>query len=273
VNPTAALLAILIIPLVVIGGVIVIGLPGPEAQKLFLYCAVGYTVGTVATTFTAGTRRPDLSKGIDEPAITRYGLVVGASTAFGLGVLTFAMASGRPVIGFAGAAVGGAWFCVWLPPKFRTITAECSIVINRDVHSVFALMSDFRTMVKWYPGAESVEMVTPEPIGPGTRFKESGHLPSSGNRIAGQDQIVDFEPDRRYSSTTLGAMKNLDVVTFETVGAGTRVSLRSQTELQPWMALIGAALFKRTLARDVVNMREAAWARAKQLLEGQETPA
>ena len=177
------------------------------------------------------------------------------------------------MIGFVVAAVGAAWFCVWLPPKLRTITAECSIVINRDVPAVFGLMSDFRTMVKWYPGTETVEMITPEPIRPGTRFKESGHLPTTGNPITGLDQIVDFEPNRRYSSTTLGSMKNLDVVTFEAVATGTRVSLRSQAELQLWMALIGAALFKGSIARDIVNMREAAWARAKQLLEGQEVPA
>ncbi len=61
-------------------------------------------------------------------------------------------------------------------------------------------------------------------------------------------------------------------MTFEAVGPGTRVSLRSVAELQFWMALIGVALFKSFLARDIVKMREAAWARAKQLLEGQEEP-
>lgn len=269
---TGALLAILIVPLVVIGGAIVIGLPAPSAAKLFLYAAVGYAAGTASATAAASSRKPDLSKGIDEHAITVYGVQVGASVAFGLGVLSFAVAQGWPVVGLFVATVGAAWFCVWLPPRFRTVTAECSIVINRDASAVFGLMSDFRTMVRWCPGYESVEMVTPEPIGPGTQFKESGHLPT-GNPASGQDQIVDFEPNQRFSSTTFGAMKNLDVVTFESVGTGTRVSLRSQAELQLWMALIGTALFKGSLARDILNMREAAWARAKELLEGQEFPA
>jgi hypothetical protein len=38
------------------------------------------------------------------------------------------------------------------------------------------------------------------------------------------------------------------------------------------MALIGVALFKSSLARDIVSMREAAWARAKALLEGSAEP-
>jgi hypothetical protein len=69
-------------------------------------------------------------------------------------------------------------------------------------------------------------------------------------------------------------MKNLDVVTFEPVGAATRVALRSTVELPLWLGLIGVALFKSSLAGSIVTMREAAWARAKQLLEsdGQATP-
>ena len=83
------------------------------------------------------------------------------------------------------------------------------------------------------------------------------------------DQIVDFEPNRRFSATTLsGGMKNLDVVTFEAVGAGTRVSRRFVVELQLWMALIGASFFRSSLARDVVTNQQIAWNRAKQLLEG-----
>ncbi len=268
-----ALLAILVAPLVVIGAVIATGLPPTTARQTFIYGFVAFVVATFAATMAAQSRKPDLSRGIDEQAITVYGVLVGASAAFGLGALSFALATGWPMIGFVVAVVGAAWFALWLSPRLRLMTAECSIVINRDVPSVFALMGDFRTMVKWYPGCEVVEMVTPEPIGPGTRFASRGHL-SSGNPVSGVDQIVDYEPNHLYSSRTLGSMKNLDVVTFEPVGAGTRVSLRAVVELQFWMALIGVALFKSSLARDMVKMREAAWTRAKQLLEsdGQATP-
>jgi hypothetical protein len=198
-------------------------------------------------------------------------VLVGASTAFGLGTLAFAVAAGWPVIGLAVAAAGAAWFVLWLPPRFRLMTAECTIVINRGVPPVFAFMSDFRTMVKWDPRCEAVEMLTPEPIGPGTRFAERGRL-TGGNPVSGVDQIIDFEPNRRFSSTSLSGMRNLDVVTFEAVGQGTRVSRRFVVELQFWMALLGVALFKSSLARETVTNQETAWARAKELLEGQQEP-
>ena len=264
---TGALLAILAFPVIVIGGAISLGLDAAAAHSFFFRAFLVYLAGTAATTAWGASRKPDLSKGIDEQAITLYGVLVGASAAFGLGTLTFALASGWPVVGLIVAAVGTAWFAVWLSPRFRTMTAECSIVINRDVPAVFALMSDFRTYVRWYPGTESVEMVTPEPIGPGTRFKERGHLPG-GNPVTGEDRIIDLKPNQSYSSTTVGNMKNLDVVTFEAVGAATRISLRAVVELQLWMGLIGVALFKASLARDIVKMRETAWAQAKVLLEG-----
>jgi hypothetical protein len=261
------LLLILVAPLIAIGGVIATGIDRATAQHVLLFAAIAFGVSTAATTAAATSMKPDLSKGIDEHAITQWGVMVGASVAFGLGTLTFVLGANWPLVGLSCAAAGGAWFALWISPKLRLVTAACSIVINRDVPAVFALMSDFRTMVKWYPGTEAVEMVTPEPIGPGTRFSERGRL-ATGEPVTGMDQIVDFEPNRRYSSTTVtGGMKNLDVVTFEAVGVATKVSLRSTVELQLWMGLLGIALFKSSLARSTVTLREAAWAQAKQILE------
>jgi hypothetical protein len=268
------LLLILVAPLIAIGGVIATGIDRATAQHVLLFAAIAFGGMTAATTAAATSAKPDLSKGIDEQAITRYGVLVGTSAAFGLGTLTFVLAANWPLVGLALAAAGGAWFALWIPPRLRLMTAQCSIVIDRDVRAVFALMSDFRTMVKWYPGTEAVDMVTPEPIGPGTRFSERGRLPT-GEPVTGMDQIVEFEPNKSYSSTTVtGGMKNLDVVTFEPVGAATRVALRSTVELPLWLGLVGVALFKSSLAGSIVTMREAAWARAKQLLEsdGQATP-
>jgi carbon monoxide dehydrogenase subunit G len=268
------LLVILVIPLVVIGGTSAAGLTRASQQEVFAFGVLTFVVGTATTTMAARARKPDLSKGIDEQAITLEGVLVGASAAFGLGAVSFALATGWSVVGLAVAAAGAAWFAIWLPPRFRLMTAECSIVINRDVPAVFAFLSDLRTMVKWDPRCDSVEMLTPEPIGAGTQFSERGRL-AGGNPVSGVDQIVEFEPNRRFSATTLsGGMKNLDTVTFEAVGEGTRVSRRYVVELQLWMALIGVALFKSSLARETVTNQETGWARAKQLLEsgGQATP-
>jgi Polyketide cyclase / dehydrase and lipid transport len=267
------LLVILAVPLIVIGGATAAGLSQINEREVFAFAVLVFVVGTTTTTVAARARKPDFSKGIDEQAITVEGVLVGASVAFGLGAVSFALATGWPVVGLAVAAAGAAWFAIWLPPRFRLMTAECSIVINRDAPAVFAFLSDFRTMVKWDPRCEAVEMLTPEPIGPGTRFSERGRL-AGGNPVSGVDQIVDFEPNRRFSATTLsGGMKNLDVVTFEAAGEGTRVSRRYVVELQLWMALIGVALFKSSLARETVTNQEVAWARAKQLLESAEPTA
>jgi uncharacterized membrane protein len=264
--PSGWLVVILVAPLVVIGSVIALGLDRESAHRLFAVASVVFAAGTLSSTLSAAFRKPDLSRGIDEQAITVFGLLVGASTAFGLGAVTFALAYGWPVVGLMVAAVGAVWFAIWLPPKLRLVTSECSVVINRDVQSVFQLISDFRTMPQWDARCLAVEMLTPEPIGPGTRFSERGRL-ANGNPFAGVDQIVDYEPNRRYSTTALSGMKNLEVVTFESMGEGTRVSRRFVVELQLWMALIGVALFKSVIARDTAANQQAAWARAKQLLE------
>jgi uncharacterized protein YndB with AHSA1/START domain len=266
VKSAGPLLAILAVPLIVIGGTIAIS--GAEPHRIFTYGFLAFAIGTTATTTTAASRKPDLSKGIDERAITAYGLLVGASAAFGLGTLTFALASGWPIVGLAVAGVGTAWFAAWLPARFRTMTAECSIVINRDVSVVFALLSDPRKLVEWDPRYESIELLTPEPVGPGTLFRGRVRL-ANGNPFTGVEQIIDFVPNRRLSSSAVSPVRNLDVVTFEAEGGGTRVTRRFRIEFQLWMALLGVAFFKASVARDSVTNQEAAWARAKQLLEDQ----
>jgi hypothetical protein len=271
VTTSAWLLAILLAPLIVIGCVIALRLDPASARHVFQVASVGFAAGTLSTTVSASSRKPDLSRGIDERRITMYGVLVGASAAFGLGTLTLALASGWPVVGLLVGALGAAWFGLWLPRRFRLMTAERSIVINRDVPSVFALFSDARTAVKWDPRYEAVEMLTPEPIGPGSQFRARGRLPG-GNPFSGTDQIVDFEPNRRFSSTSLSGMRNLDVMTFEAVGEETRVTRRFVFELQFWMALLGVALFKSFLIRDIATNTDASWARAKQILEGSGGP-
>jgi polyketide cyclase/dehydrase/lipid transport protein len=271
VKSAGPLLAILLVPLVVIGWAIVSGLPAPSAQELFTYGAVGYAAGTAITTAAAAYRRPDLSKGIDEQAITLYGVLIGASIAFGLGVLTFALAR-WPGIGLAVAAAGAAWFALWLPPGFRTMTSECGVVINRDVPAVFALLGDPRKVVEWDPRYEAIELLTPEAIGPGTRFRGRGRL-ADGKPFSGVEQVIDFESDLRVSSSVVGGMRNLEVVTFQADGGGTRVTRKYLVEFPLWIALLGVAFFKSSVARESVTSQEAAWARAKQRLEGQEVPA
>jgi hypothetical protein len=95
------LLLILVAPLIAIGGVIAIGIDRATAQHLLLYTAIAFGLMTVSTTAAARSAKPDLSKGIDEEAITRYGVLVGASAAFGLGTLTFVLAANWPLVGLA----------------------------------------------------------------------------------------------------------------------------------------------------------------------------
>jgi carbon monoxide dehydrogenase subunit G len=240
----------------------------PAPAHLLLYAALVLMAATLAAVVASGLEKVDYSKGFDTGQTGRtvnHGLLVALSTACGAGSLVLVLGSNWPPAGLVAGAIEAAWYFVWLPPRFRRMTATCSIVINRDPATVFELMSDFRTMVRWYPGVQSEELMTPEPIGPGTRFRARVQL--STGPATGVDEIVDYQPPHLYSSTTLGQLKNLDVVTFEPTAGGTLVTLKSEVELSPWMALVGAGLMKRALSRTTVSMREAAWANAKRLLE------
>jgi hypothetical protein len=98
----AWILAILVAPLVVIGGAIGVGLDRATAQHVFLVASVGFAAGTASMTLSAQRNKPDLSRGIDEKAITLEGVLVGGSAASGLGTLSFALAAGWPLVGLEG---------------------------------------------------------------------------------------------------------------------------------------------------------------------------
>ena len=176
-----------------------------------------------------------------------------------------------------------AWVVVWWPTALRLYTLTSTIVIARDPASVFEFVSDLRNAPKYYfMYDQTVEKVTPGPIGPGTEFR--GHvnlrvstIPEIGQDTSfdGTERILEFEPNRRLVSTvSSGRRPNLDTTTFEEVAGGTRVTHRFEHLASYGSALYGVPLRSGAAHRRMKANRKLAWARAKQILEshGETTP-
>src|SRR5690348_369016 len=92
-----------------------------------------------------------------------------ASIAFVSLVLPLALAS--PSLALVLLSAAALWVVFWWPAAARTFSLSSTVVIDRDPASVFAFVSDFRNSPKYYfMYDETVEKVTPGPIGRGTRF-------------------------------------------------------------------------------------------------------
>jgi uncharacterized protein YndB with AHSA1/START domain len=76
------------------------------------------------------------------------------------------------------------------------MTIESSVMIAAPVERVFAACSDFEHAAERVTQIESVEMLTPGPVGVGTRFKETRIM--FGKRATEEMEIAEFDPPTRY---------------------------------------------------------------------------
>jgi carbon monoxide dehydrogenase subunit G len=107
------------------------------------------------------------------------------------------------------------------------INLDLGVLIDKPVKDVFAFVTNPNNMSKWNSAVVSMQQITPGAIGVGTKFKNVGEM--LGRRIEGEMQVVAFEPDTKYGfQMNAGPMQVNVVLTFKTVGTGTKISLNAQ---------------------------------------------
>jgi carbon monoxide dehydrogenase subunit G len=107
------------------------------------------------------------------------------------------------------------------------INLDLGVLIDKPVKDVFAFVTNPNNMSKWNSAVVSMQQVTPGAISVGTKFKNVGEM--LGRRIEGEMQVVAFEPDTKYGfQMNAGPMQVNVVLTFKTVGTGTKINLNAQ---------------------------------------------
>src|SRR3954468_17709780 len=98
---------------------------------------------------------------------------------------------------------------------------DTSVTINQPIEEVFDHWADGRLYNAWQPAAtkKDVRMVTPDPIGKGSRFR--GTFKGAGEL---EYEIIGYERPRRLAMRTVVPMGTLHhTITFEPVAGGTLV--------------------------------------------------
>jgi hypothetical protein len=127
------------------------------------------------------------------------------------------------------------------------ITPAASIRIAAPPLAVIGFIADPANAPRWMKALEVAELITPGPIGPGTRFREV--MIAGERRIEAVCEVVELDPERRYAWRSVG-----DGPT--TYGGGfTALAIEGGTELryEGWATTSGE-----------LTVRERAWARQAQ---------
>lgn len=135
------------------------------------------------------------------------------------------------------------------------------IVIHRPVDEVFDFVADERNEPQYNPEMTRSDLVTPEPIGLGSRFHSE--ITGRGRTAKMTVEFTEYQRPRRLGSvSTLSAMTITGGLTFEPIAESTR--MQWSWELAPRGLLRLASPF---IARTGRRKERAIWSNLKRLLE------
>jgi uncharacterized protein YndB with AHSA1/START domain len=108
--------------------------------------------------------------------------------------------------------------------------------IAAPVEQVFDTVADSRNEPSFNPAMTSVELLTPPPIGRGTRFR--ARMGRAGTQML--VELTEFDrPHRLGSRTASSMMETSGTLTFAPEGRGTVMSWDWQVRPKGWMRLLG----------------------------------
>ena len=95
--------------------------------------------------------------------------------------------------------------------------------------AAFAYLSRFDRAAEWDPGVEAAEMLTPEPVGVGSRFRLVARF--LGRRIPLEYEIVEYDRDERIVLRAENrSVRSVDTITFEDDDHGSAVVYDAQLD-------------------------------------------
>ncbi len=108
---------------------------------------------------------------------------------------------------------------------------ELSIVINRPIEDVFAVLSNLENDAKWRREWVDAKKTAEGPIGIGTRFILFGEMFGRRNEVV--YEVTQYEPNHKTAwKTVSGPLPLIFQRTFESVEDGTQVNIRYEAEMQ-----------------------------------------
>jgi hypothetical protein len=110
------------------------------------------------------------------------------------------------------------------------------ILIGRPMAEVFDFVADTRNEPSFNPAMAGAELLTPLPIGQGTRFRARMGRASTQMLV----ELTEFDrPHRLGSRTTSSMMQTSGTLTFASDGDGTVMSWDWQVRPKGWMRMLG----------------------------------
>jgi uncharacterized protein YndB with AHSA1/START domain len=131
---------------------------------------------------------------------------------------------------------------------------ETSIVINRPIGEVFALVSDAENSPRWASQSVTYRKTATGPLGVGTTYRIVNSV--MGWPVESNIVVTEYEPNQRYTiASTGGPFRFVARHIFEAVEGGTRIHLTSQAEVSGLFRLVAPLVISLTRRQVRANYR------------------
>lgn len=150
----------------------------------------------------------------------------------------------RRLLALGGAAAGAATVADrWLAGRGgRNGTPEpieSLVVIDAPIHRVWEVVSDIESQPRWMHEMKAVRMLTPPPVGVGSRGEADVRVIGIG--VTDPVTITEWDPPRRFAVRHEGVFTGGGVITLESGADGTTTIVRwSETLIPPGLPNLGA---------------------------------
>jgi uncharacterized membrane protein len=113
------------------------------------------------------------------------------------------------------------------------------VVVDAPIDETWAVVADIPLQPEWMHEMKRIELVTPGPVGVGTRGSATVRI--LGIAVTDPVEVVEFVPPNRYAIRHDGLFKGSGVITLEaSTGGATTIVRWDETLVPPLLADLGA---------------------------------
>ncbi len=140
------------------------------------------------------------------------------------------------------------------PPPFSSLA-----VIDAPIERVWAVLADIEGQPRWMHEMKAVRLLTPPPIGVGTRGAATVRIFGIG--VTDPVEITEFEPPRRFAIRHEGMFTGGGLITLESGADGSSTIVRwDETLIAPILphtwAVLAAPVMKGIFQADLLRFRD-----------------
>lgn len=133
-----------------------------------------------------------------------------------------------------------------------------TVMIDAPIERVWKVLTDVEAQPRWMDDMKAVRVLTPPPIGVGTRAE--GDIRIFGIGVLDPITITAFEPPHRFAVRHEGQFSGEGLVELESVDGGTTIARWEETIVPPYLPHLGGVVLTPILRivfqRDLANLRE-----------------